>query len=92
MPEEIKKEPWHFSRSFNLGTIVALVVQTATIVWFLSDMNSRVNANITKNERQDSRIGAVEFIVQNQAVTLGRMDENIKAILVALERLENARR
>ena len=37
--------------------------------------------------RNETRLDTVERIVQNQAVTLGRMDENIKAIRDNVEKM-----
>jgi len=47
--------------------------------------------NIKNNEkellRQDVRINTLEGVVQAQALTLARIDENIKSIRVMMERV-----
>jgi hypothetical protein len=47
--------------------------------------------NIKNNEkellRQDVRISTLEGVVQAQALTLARIDENIKSIRVMMERV-----
>jgi|TARA_B110000908_G_C9963525_1_gene317928 hypothetical protein len=49
--------------------------------------------NIKNNEkellRQDVRIGSLEDVVQTQALTLARIDENIKSIRIMMERVSN---
>lgn len=88
----MSEQGWHISKTINIGVVFAIVLQTATAIWFFSDLNSRVNTSMALDEKQDVRISALENIVQSQAVTFARMDENIKAILGALERLERQER
>tara|TARA_R110002072_G_scaffold183437_1_gene339628 strand:+ start:429 stop:602 length:174 start_codon:yes stop_codon:yes gene_type:complete len=49
--------------------------------------------NIKNNEkellRQDVRLGSLEDVVQTQALTLARIDENIKSIRIMMERSAN---
>lgn len=78
-------EPWHMSRSFNVSQVLAIVGQTVALIWFVSALNSEVEANKAMNIKQDAKIESLEKIVQSQAVTMARMDENIKAIRTAVE-------
>jgi hypothetical protein len=82
---ENNNEPWHMSRSFNVSQVLAIVGQTVALIWFVSALNSEVEANKAMNIKQDAKIESLEKIVQNQAVTMARMDENIKAIRTAVE-------
>ena len=66
---------------------MAIVTQTAALVWFVSALNSGVEANAKDIVRHDTRIETLQNIVQGQAVALGRMDENIKAIRAAVEKM-----
>tara|TARA_B110000902_G_scaffold115326_1_gene135437 strand:+ start:2018 stop:2191 length:174 start_codon:yes stop_codon:yes gene_type:complete len=49
--------------------------------------------NIKNNEkellRQDVRIGSLEEVVQSQALTLARIDENIKSIRIMMEKVSD---
>lgn len=79
-------EQWHLSKSVPLSIIFAVVLQTITLVWFIAGLNANVENNSRELVRHETRITALESIVQTQALTLARMDENIKAIRDHLER------
>ena len=78
---------WHLSKSVPVTLIVALVLQAAAIVWTVSQMQSSIEANATNIIRLESRTEKLELLVQNQAVALARIDENIKAIRTHVERI-----
>jgi hypothetical protein len=65
--------------------IFAIACQTVALIWFVASLRSDVDNNAKELVRQDTRISSLEEIVQNQAVTMGRIDENIKAIRVTIE-------
>jgi uncharacterized coiled-coil protein SlyX len=82
-------EPWHMSKSVPISFIFAIVMQTVALVWFVSSLNSSVEANSKELVRHETRISSLEAVVQTQAVTLARLDENIKAIRTAVEKMAN---
>jgi uncharacterized coiled-coil protein SlyX len=82
-------EPWHMSKSVPISFIFAIVMQTVALVWFVSSLNSSVEANAKELVRHETRLSSLESVVQTQAVTLGRLDENIKAIRTAVEKMAN---
>lgn len=84
-------EPWHLSKSFNLSQVLAIGAQTVALIWFFAALDAGVAANKESNIRQDAKIESLEQIVQNQAVTMARMDENIKAIREAIETMMRSR-
>lgn len=84
-------EDWHLSKSVPISFIFAIIGQTVALVWFISALNNDVENNTKAAVRNETRINVLESIVQNQAVTLGRIDENIKAIRIELEK-QNAKR
>jgi len=55
-------------------------------VWYVSTLDSAIKQNSKDILRNETRLDQIEKIVQSQAVTLGRMDENIKAIREMMER------
>ena len=87
----MEQQPWHLSKTVPVTFIMAIVTQTAALVWFVSALNSGVQANAKDIVRHDTRIETLQNIVQGQAVALGRMDENIKAIRAAVEKMATAR-
>ena len=78
---------WHLSKSIPATFILAIVGQTIALVWFVSALNSDIQTNAREIVRHENRLIALENIVQSQAVTMARMDENIKAIRVAVENM-----
>ena len=81
------QDSWHLSKSVPVTFIVAIILQTAALVWYVSTLDSAIKQNQKDILRNETRLDTVERIVQNQAVTLGRMDENIKAIRDNVEKM-----
>ena len=82
-----KEDSWHLSKSVPITFIVAIGLQTAALVWYVSTLDSAIKQNSKDILRNETRLDQIERIVQSQAVTLGRMDENIKAIRETLEKM-----
>ena len=79
-------ENWHLSKSVPVTFILAIVFQTVALVWYVSGLDASVAVNAREIARHEVRIMEVERTAQIQAVMLGRIDENIKAIRENLER------
>jgi hypothetical protein len=82
-------EPWHLSRSVPITFLFAILLQTIALIWFVATLRNDVDTNKTEIIRLETRTGQLETIVQSQAVTMARMDENIKAIRDAVEAMAN---
>ncbi len=80
---------WHLSKSVPISFILAIVGQTVALVWYVSSLDNNIENNQRELIRHETRIEALEKVVQSQAVTLGRMDENIKAIRNSVEKMAN---
>lgn len=78
---------WHLSKSVPLGLIIGLITQGAAIVWTVSMMMSDIETNRKDITETQMRVGRLETSVQNQAVSMARIDENIKAIRSAVEKM-----
>jgi len=78
---------WHLSKSVPLTFVVAIFIQTVSLVWYVSSMDNAIKNNEKELLRQDVRINTLEGVVQAQALTLARIDENIKSIRVMMERV-----
>ena len=89
LDEDDKNKDWHLSKSIPLTLIFAIACQTVALIWFVASLRSDVDNNAKELVRQDTRITSLEENVQSQAVTMGRMDENIKAIRTTVEMLAN---
>ena len=80
---------WHLSKSVPLTFVVAIFLQTVSLVWYVSSMDNNIKNNQKEILRQDARLTGIENTVQAQALTLARIDENIKSIRVMMERVSN---
>tara|TARA_R110002167_G_scaffold65322_3_gene184623 strand:+ start:54 stop:323 length:270 start_codon:yes stop_codon:yes gene_type:complete len=80
------KDPqWHLSKSIPLTFVLAILGQTVALVWFVSSLNSAIDSNTRDLMRHEARLNTLEQVVQQQAVTMGRIDENIKSIRLMME-------
>lgn len=80
---------WHLSKSVPLTFVVAIFLQTVSLVWYVSSMDNSIKNNQKELLRQEVRLSGIEDTVQSQALTLARIDENIKSIRVMMERVSN---
>lgn len=75
------------SDRFPIGLVIGLVTQGAAIVWTVSMMMSDIESNREKIIETQQRIGRLESSSQSQAIAIARIDENIKAIRDAVEKM-----
>ena len=78
-------DAWHLSKSVPVTFILAILFQTIALVWYVSSLDNAIQNNTRDLMRQEVRLEALEDIVQSQALTMVRMDENIKAIREMME-------
>ena len=84
-------DPWHLSRSVPITFILAIACQTIALIWFVATLRNDVNNNKAEIVRIDARTTSLEVVVQTQAVMLGRIDENLKAVRDILSRQVDGR-
>ena len=84
-----EEDNWHLSRSVPITLIFGLIAQAAAIVWTVSMMMSDIERNGEEIMRMQSRLASVEDATQRQAVSMARIDENIKAIRQSVEKMAN---
>jgi type VI protein secretion system component VasK len=80
-------ESWHLSKSVPISFIFAILLQAGAIVWAVGEMNAGIQSNRERILKVEVRTEKLEELVQSQAVTMARMDENIKAIRDLIERM-----
>ena len=83
-------QEWHLSKSIPATFVLAIVVQTIGLVWYMSSLDANVTSNAREIARHEIRINEIEKTAQLQAVMLGRIDENIKAIRDAVDKMQAA--
>ena len=82
-----KSEGWHLSRSVPATLLLGLITQAAAIVWTVSMMMADIQQNTEKLIAFSERVSKVENMVQSQAVSMARIDENIQHIRGYVETL-----
>jgi hypothetical protein len=71
---------WQLDRRFPVAFILTLIVQTGAAIWFISNMNSRVDANteaIGAMGSHSDRIILLESHIQFQTETMRRLEAKI---------------
>ncbi len=82
-----KEDGWHISKSVPATLLLGLITQAAAIVWTVSMMMADIQQNTEKLIAFSERVNKVEGMVQSQAVSMARIDENIKAIRSSVEKM-----
>jgi len=72
-------------KSFPVALIIGLLGQAGGIVWTVSMMMSDIERNRMDLDIMYVRVGKIEDMVYSQAVSVARIDENIKAIRSSVE-------
>jgi hypothetical protein len=80
-----KDTDWHLSKTVPVTLVVAIICQTIALVWYVSSLDNSVKNNTREILRHEVRIETLDKIVQTQALTLARIDENIKSIRIMME-------
>jgi len=81
------EDGWHISKSVPATLLLGLVTQAAAIVWTVSMMMSDIDRNTENLNAFSERVTRVETMVQSQAISMARIDENIKAIRKSVEQM-----
>jgi len=73
------------NKSVSISFLVGILFQTGALVWYVSSLASAIELNARDISRHEMRLSELTSVIQSQAVTLGRMDENIKSIRDMME-------
>lgn len=84
-----KTQEWHLSKSVPITFVLAIFCQTVALVWYVSSLDNSVQNNAKDLLRQETRLESLESVVHTQALTLARIDENIKSIRLMMEKTPN---
>lgn len=69
------------------GVVIAVFVQAAGVVWYVSTLASGVDENTRNIARHEIMIQKLEDTTQTQAIMSARIDENIQQIRLTLEKM-----
>jgi len=81
----VDNNSWHLSKSVPVTLIFAVVCQTVAVVWYMSNLDSNVEANVKEIARHEVRIVKLEETTLALSILNARIDENIKAIRQMME-------
>lgn len=73
-------------KHISLSFLVGILFQTGALVWYVSSLASSIDMNARDISRHEQQLQSLNIVIQTQAVTLGRMDENIKSIRDMMEK------
>lgn len=72
-------------KAIPISFLMGILFQTGALVWYVSSLASSIDSNSRDIARHEQQLQSLTVIIQTQAVTLGRMDENIKSIRFIME-------
>jgi len=78
-------ENWHLSKTIPIAFLVGIAAQTFVLVWYIAGVVNMVEVNSRDIERQDIEVKELTDQVNDHAVMLGRIDENLKYLREYIE-------
>ena len=78
-------ENWHLSKTIPISFLVGIVAQTFILGWLIADAQNTIEMNTNNILRNTNDIEVLENRVNDHAVMLGRIDENLKHIREYIE-------
>lgn len=78
-------ENWHLSKTIPISFLVGIVVQTFILGWLIADAQNTIEMNTNNIMRNTQDIEMLENRVNDHAVMLGRIDENLKYLREYIE-------
>ena len=78
-------ENWHLSKTIPISFLVGIVVQTFILGWLIADAQNTIEMNTNNIMRNTNDVEVLENRVNDHAVMLGRIDENLKHIREYIE-------
>ena len=73
-------------KTVSISFLFGILFQTGALVCYVSSLASSIDNNARDIARHEQQLQSLTIIIQTQAVTLGRMDENIKSIRDIMEK------
>lgn len=77
--------PWHLDKRVPLALIIAIITQTAGIVWWAAQSDARIAAVIDGQSFLTSRVGSLEQDQQDRRVDIATMAEQIAGMKDTLD-------
>ena len=84
------KEQWHLDKRVPVAIIFAIFMRTAGAIWWASSVQSRVLSNERRIARLTDSSEDLRAAVHEQAIQLGRIEEQITGLRSDIQRMLNA--
>ena len=81
----MSEEPWHLNKSVPISFILAILLQTVALIWFVATLRNDVDNNKEAIFRTQTQVESLDRVVRDQSVLLARIDENLKVIKDAIQ-------
>ena len=72
-----------------VSTIVLIAIQVVAMIAYATNLSADIHQTEYEVQRNDSRITTLEVSLQEQQVTLARIDENLKHTMKQVDTLAN---
>lgn len=73
-------ENWHLSKTIPIAFLFGIAAQTIVLVWYIAGVVNMVENNARDIQRQEIEVKELRNRVNEHAVMMGRIDENLKFI------------
>jgi hypothetical protein len=83
--QHMANENWHLSKTIPIAFLVGIAAQTLVLVWYIAGVVNSVESNTRDIERHVIEFKELSNRVNDHAVMLGRIDENLKHIREYIE-------
>jgi len=80
---------WHLDKRVPITIIIGMLGQVVGLIWGAAVMFKDIDSNSKGIKYLNSRIETIETASSNQAIQLGRIEENVDGIRGDLNRLLN---
>lgn len=90
MTEPAQPKAWHVDRTINLSVVLLVVAQFAGGLWWVSTLSNRLDMAVIANDKQDSRIGSLEGVINAQAVNAATLTAQLTAVRESLAEMKTA--
>lgn len=90
MTDRERSEPWHLDKKVPLALILALIVQTAGMVWWAASLSSRVQQHTGEITTLQANVQHMNSEAGRIREVLARLDERLAAQNDLLRRMDAA--
>lgn len=78
-------ENWHLSKTIPIAFLFGIAAQTVVLVWYIAGVVNMVENNARDIERHEIEVKELTDRVNDHAIMMGRIDENLKFLREYIE-------